>query len=247
GVARAVAGIRRPVVAPLHDTRPTGDVVCELARRIGDPIARALPWPTSREAFEDRWLGLQAAARGTIVEASPRRFLDRLIETGFWAEADDAPPRIVDVELPASWSPPMWDGDPAAFPLALLAYRPLGYAEGSGANQPWLRSLRSRPGLADWTLAASMSPVDAPAGLATGDLVRVTSPYGSIVLPAHVDARIAVGCVAIPTGGGHTAFGRWARGFGANVMDLLSPCVAADSGASLLCATRVRIERAGEA
>ncbi|TMQ15882.1 MAG: hypothetical protein E6J90_13585 [Deltaproteobacteria bacterium] len=243
GLPRAVAGIRRPVVAPLHDTRPTGDVVLELARRIGDPVARALPWPTARDAIEERLLGLHAAARGTIVEASPRGFLDRLTEAGFWAEADDAPLRIAHVELPARWSPPVFDGDPAAFPLVLLAYRPLGYAEGSGANQPWLHALRSRPGLADWTLAASISPHDAPAGLATGDLVRVTSPSGSLVLPAHVDPRLAPGCVAIPTGGGHAALGRWARGVGVNVMELLPARPAPDTGASLLCATRVRVTR----
>ena len=242
GLPRAVAGIRRPVVAPLHDTRATGDVVLELARRIGEPVASALPWATARDAFTDRWLGLHAAARGTIVEANPRVFLERLSDTAFWADAEDAPARAVWLELPDRWSPPHWHGDPAQFPLALLAYRPLGHAEGSGANQPWLRSLRSRPGLGDWTIAATLSPRDAP-GLETGDLVRVTSPSGSLVLPAHIDPRIAPGCVAIPTGGGHTAFGRWARGVGVNVMQLLPAVPAPDSGASLLCATRVRVAR----
>jgi molybdopterin-containing oxidoreductase family iron-sulfur binding subunit len=65
------------------------------------------------------------------------------------------------------------------------------------------------------------------------------------VLPAHVDPRLAPGCVAIPTGGGHQAFGRWARGFGVNAMELLPGRAAPDTGASLLCATRVRVTRAG--
>ena len=246
GLPRAVVGVRRPVVAPLYDTKPTGDVVLALARRLGGAVARAFPWSTADDAFEERLLGLQAAARGTIVESSPRTFLDRLTEAGFWADADDAPPRVVDFAFPASWSPPRWHGDPAQFPLALVAYRPLGYAEGSGANQPWLRSLRSRPGLGDWTLAASLAPCDAPPGIATGDLVRVTSPAGSLVLPAHVDPRMQPGCVAIPTGGGHTALGKWARGFGVNVMELLAATPADDTGASLLCATRVRVTRPEE-
>jgi hypothetical protein len=72
----------------------------------------------------------------------------------------------------------------------------------------------------------------------------VTSAYGSLVLPAHLDARIAAGCVAIPTGGGHTACGRWARGFGVNVMQLVAAVPAVDTGASLLCTTRVRVEAA---
>ena len=235
GLPRAVAGVRRPVVAPLHETRATGDVVIDLAHRLGGAVAAAFPWSSAKAAFEERLLGLHAAQRGTLVEASPRTFLDKLSEVGFWAEADDAPTRPVGVELPTAWAEPAWDGDPARFPLALLAYRPLGYAEGSGANQPWLRGLRSRPGLSDWTLAASVSPHDVP-HVKTGDLVRVTSPHGSLVLKAHVDPRLAPGCVAIPTGGGHDAFGRWARGFGVNVMELLPP------GVSILCATRVRVE-----
>jgi menaquinone reductase, molybdopterin-binding-like subunit len=242
GLPRAVAGVRRPVVTPLHDTRATADVLLELARRLGEPLAGALPWPTAREAFEERWLGLHAAARGTIVEPTARAFLDRLYERAFWADADEPPPRPVEVALPLTWSPPRWFGDPARYPLTLLAYHPLGHAEGTGANQPWLHALRSRPGLEDWTLAASLSPHDAPAGVATGVRIRVTSAYGSLVLPAHVDPRIAPGCVAIPTGGGHSAFGRWARGVGVNVMELLAPVAADDTGASLLCATRVRVE-----
>ena len=244
GLPRAVAGIRRPVVAPLHDTRATADVIIELAHRLGKPIARAFSWPTARDAFEQRWLGLHAAARGTIVEASPRAFLERLYEAGFWADVDDASPRAVEFTFPPTWAPPRWDGEPARFPLALLPYRPLGYAEGSGANQPWLRSLRSRPGLADWTVAASIAPHDAPPGIKDGDLLRVISPYGALVLPAHLDRRMASGCVAIPTGGGHTAFGRWARNVGVNVMELLSATPASDTGASLLCTTRVRVEAA---
>jgi anaerobic selenocysteine-containing dehydrogenase len=242
GSPRAVAGVRRPAVTPLHDTRATGDVVIELAHRLDEAIARAFPWPTSREAFEERWLGLHAASRGTIVEASADAFLDRLYDAGFWADHEDTPPAPVELALPAVWSEPRWDGDPARFPLALVAYHPLGHADGTGANLPWLRNLQTRPGLGAWTFAASLSPDDAPRGIRSGDRIRVVSPYGSLVLPVHLDERIARGCIAIPTGGGHRAGGRWARGFGVNVMELVAPTPAADTGASLSCTTRVRVE-----
>jgi anaerobic selenocysteine-containing dehydrogenase len=240
GAPRAVAGVRRSTVTPLHDTRATADVLLEIARRL--PIAAGFPWHTSRDAFEQRWSGLHDAARGTIVESTPRRFLDRFYATGFWADHEDAPPRPFDLVLPDTWSEPRWDGEEARFPLALLAYHPLGHADGSGASQPWLRNLTGRPGLGAWTFAASLSPRDAPRGTRTGDRIRVTSPHGSITCALHLDPRIAPGCIAIPTGGGHDAYGRWARGFGANVMRLLARAPAADTGASLLCSTRVRVE-----
>lgn len=42
-------------------------------------------------------------------------------------------------------------------------------------------------------------------------------------------------------GSGHDAFGRWAEGFGANVLSLVRPGPVAATGADLTCATRVRI------
>jgi menaquinone reductase, molybdopterin-binding-like subunit len=242
GAPRAVAGIRNPAVTPLYDTRATADVIVELAHRLGDPIAREFPWRSARDAFEQRWLGLHAAARGTIVEPSPKAFLDRFYQTGFWAETEDAPVTNVQITLPTAWSEPRWEGEPARYPLELVAYRPLGHAEGSGANQPWLRNLQARPGHGAWTFAASLSPSDAPTGVRSGDRVRVISPFGSLAIAVHIDPRIAPGCIAIPTGGGHRAFGRWARGFGVNVMELLPGTPAVDTGASLICTTRVRVE-----
>ncbi|HEU0032003.1 MAG TPA: molybdopterin-dependent oxidoreductase [Kofleriaceae bacterium] len=234
---RAVVGVQRPIVAPLHHTRATADVIVELAHRLGDPVAGAFPWPTAREAFAERWLGLRS---GT---ASDSAFLDELYARGFWAAPDDATPTRPQLTLPSRWTEPSWHGDSRAYPLALVAYHPLGHGDGSGANQPWLRTLTSRPGLGAWSCAASISPIDAP-WAHTGNRVRVTSAYGSIVLPVHVDRALAPGCIAIPTGGGHRAYGRWARDFGANVMALLAGAPAIDTGASLLCTTRVRVEAA---
>jgi anaerobic selenocysteine-containing dehydrogenase len=241
GLARSVVGVRVPAVTPLFDTRATGDVIVELAHRIGGSIARSFPWGSAREAIEERLLGLHDVRRGTISARTQRGFLDAIEAAGFWAEADEAPARAVGFELPSAWSAPSWDGDPIDYPLALLAYRPLGYAEGSGANQPWLRMLSPRPGSGEWSFVATISAVDA-AGIEEGDRIRVESPHGAVELPVHIDKRLAPGTVAIPTGGGHRAFGRWARGFGVNVMDLL-PLAPAPSGASMLCSTRVRITR----
>jgi len=216
--------------------------VIELARRLGGSVAEAFPWHTAQEAYEQRWLGLHASERGTIQDTSPRAFLDRFYEAGFWADTKDAPPTRVQVTLPCMWSEPRWDGDATQFPLALVAYHPLGHGDGSDSNQPWLRNLYPRPGLKPWMVAVTMSQQDVPAGVHSGDRVRVISPHGALVLPVHVDPRMTPGCVAIPTGGGHRAGGRWARDVGANVMELLPARPADDTGASQMCTTRVRVE-----
>jgi hypothetical protein len=48
-------------------------------------------------------------------------------------------------------------------------------------------------------------------------------------------------------GGGHDAYGRWAKERGANVMRLLAPGPARRTGANVLSATRVRVVARKEA
>ena len=227
-IDRAIATARVPAVAPLHDTRGSGDVVLEVAARIGEPVAAALPWRTFREASEARL---------------PPEVLGALEADGFWAGPPpaSAPPRVT---LHASWSPPAWHGDPERYPLGLVVYQPPGYAEGSGANLPWLRTLRPGPGERPWSFAARVHPSSA-AGVRDGEAITLESEWGAIAIAARLDERIEPGYVAVPAGAGHRGFGRWAEGFGANVMDLLRPGAAPVSGADLRCATRVRIVRGG--
>jgi len=245
GTGKPVAGIRRPVVDPLHDTRSTGDVLLAIAQQLGGSVASALPWSTFAEAMEVRLAGLFESHRGNIEARGTREFLDRLYADGFWTDQAAEGP-AVRFRFQAGWSEPAWDGDPAAFPLTLVAYRPLGYAEGSGANQPWLRHLRTRAGQRAFAMPATLHPDDA-IGFTDGDEITITSPHGSIALHVQIDHRMRPGTIAVPLGGGHTEMGRWAKGVGANVMELLAPGPAPRSGGNAICTTRVRVARQGGA
>ena len=52
GTGYAGVSLRRPVVEPVHDTRNPGDVLLELAARLGGPLAQALPWPDYQELVD---------------------------------------------------------------------------------------------------------------------------------------------------------------------------------------------------
>lgn len=237
------AGVRRPVVAPLLDTRSTADGILDLARRLGGSVARSMPWASSRDALEARLLGLFEARRGSIVETSKDAFFRRLYEQGFWTDAGAGEPMAPCVTLRTEYADAQWQGDDRTYPLLLLPYRSTGYAEGSGANLPWLRQMRPRPDSPRTAgTLVSVHPDDAP-DLQTGDTIEVTSPFGKIVATARIEPRMVPGCVSIPMGGGHEAFGRWAKGRGANVLTLVAPGPAPKSGADAVCTTRVRIER----
>ena len=237
---RASVTLRVPVVAPLHDTRASGDVIVDVARRLGGTVAAAMPWSSYREATEFRLQGLHASLRGNLMATTTNEFLRELKKVGFWIDDVPPPQPPARVTLHASWTEPTWHGDAGTYPLALLVYRPLGHAEGGGANRPWLRTLRPHPGARAWSFAAHVNPASAP-GVRHGDRIRVDSEWGAIAIEVHLDDRMEPGYIAIPLGAGHTGFGHWAEGFGANVLDLVRPGPAPVTGANLLCATRVRI------
>ncbi len=271
-----VQGVRQPLVEPLHDTRPSADVVLELARQMGGKVAEAFPWPDFRAALFERLSGIHEAQRGSIIEGSVPHFLRALFRRGFWE--DPGSPRQESIRTPSGrfefFSLRLWQGfgeswlresgvgidrelaclphfaDPAKhsspdFPLLLEPYQPGSYAEGSGANLPVLQELVTEPGDRAWQTTAFLHPDTADqAHVAAGDRVRIESPLGSIELPVAVRAGVHPDVVRIAKGGGHTAWGRFALGRGANVMELIPHELDPFVGTPVLQGVNVRIRRA---
>jgi molybdopterin-containing oxidoreductase family iron-sulfur binding subunit len=97
-----------------------------------------------------------------------------------------------------------------------------------------------------WGSWAELNPETAKRlAVRQGYLVRVTSPFGSLEVPVVIFPAIRPDVVAMPIGQGHTSYGRYAKGRGANPLALLAPAVDAITGTSAAGATRVRIESAG--
>jgi len=81
-------GVVQPVVAPLFQTRSTGDVVLDLARRLGEPLAASFPWPAYLDFIQARARGLFDARRGTtFTEAFEQSQVRLFEESGFWIPA----------------------------------------------------------------------------------------------------------------------------------------------------------------
>jgi anaerobic selenocysteine-containing dehydrogenase len=80
-----VWGVVQPVVPPLHATRATGDVLLDLAFRVGGTVASALPWPTMENLVKARGTTLSEIQRGSAFVPGLR--LDELREMearGWW-------------------------------------------------------------------------------------------------------------------------------------------------------------------
>jgi anaerobic selenocysteine-containing dehydrogenase len=72
-------GIGKPVVPPLYDTRQTEDVVLQLAKGLGEPVASALSWENFEEVLFTAAQGLHEAGRGHIVMPSRDERFDAIL------------------------------------------------------------------------------------------------------------------------------------------------------------------------
>jgi anaerobic selenocysteine-containing dehydrogenase len=83
-VGHPILGLRQPVVEPLFDTLPTGEVVLRLARCIGGSMSEAFPWDNYRQAIQERLKGIQQGGTGSVAEASMPKFTRALEKAGGW-------------------------------------------------------------------------------------------------------------------------------------------------------------------
>jgi anaerobic selenocysteine-containing dehydrogenase len=144
---------------------------------------------------------------------------------------------------------PRYEGDIGEFPLVLMPYKSVTHAEGGGANIPVLRQLAGlRKGLRaaeNWQSWVELSARTASRlGIARGDKVWVESPAGKIAARALPSRSIPEDLALMELGLGHTQFGRFAQGKGANPKNLTAASVDPWSGHSPLCNTRVRVTKA---
>jgi len=98
-------GTQHPVVSPMYDTRHVGDVLINLAQRIGGSVARAFPLASYEDELKETLRGVYRSGAGAIVSegvgtmwieylqqrgwqigqyASFDEFWDRLVKQGGW-------------------------------------------------------------------------------------------------------------------------------------------------------------------
>jgi anaerobic selenocysteine-containing dehydrogenase/Fe-S-cluster-containing dehydrogenase component len=232
-----VYSLMQPVMEPVFNTRPAGDVLLQTAKKVGGPLARftALSYQAH---LQTRWQALASERRQGDAAAFWQAAVQR---GGFFVEA--APPAAVTLAAGASrvsYTKPKFDGDGD---LVFLPYPHSYLYDGRGANKPWLLENADPVTKITWHSWVEISPeIAQKRGFQDGDIVRVTSPHGVIEAPVYVYPGVDSEVVAMPLGFGHTEYGAYAKGRGANALDLL----AAPAGDFFpYLSTRVSIERTG--
>jgi anaerobic selenocysteine-containing dehydrogenase len=241
---RPVISSQQPVVSPLYDTQATSDVFLALADSLGGPVKQALPWKNTVD-FMKAVTGTLAGQLAPYSTSNPDEVWANFRQYGGWWPPIAAPklPESAPA-LPASLQIPgaAFEGDNSEYPYILAPYPSVSLSDGRGANQPWLQETPDPMVTGSWATWVEISPETAAVlGVKHDDLIKVISPASEIVAIVYVYPAIRSDVVAIPLGQGHSSYGRYAAGQGANALGILSK-LTDEGGNWAMSATRVRLE-----
>ncbi|MGQ9857224.1 MAG: 4Fe-4S dicluster domain-containing protein [Thermodesulfobacteriota bacterium] len=200
----AIRGIIQPVMGSLWETRPLGDTLLSLGRRI---LGTKPPWQDSFYDFlRENWRGIKE--RKAPLGDFQQWWVDTVGRGGTWDE-----PKIEGTisHLPV-WEPPgSWEEAVGGDDLELIVYPTIQFLDGRGANRPWLQELPDPITQITWGSWVEVEEAAAHGmGIRKDDVVRLVNPKATLELPAYPTKGIAPGTLAIPMGQGHWAMGRYA-------------------------------------
>jgi molybdopterin-containing oxidoreductase family iron-sulfur binding subunit len=211
-----VYNLMQPVMEPVFNTMPAGEMLLKTAQKVAGPLAR-FNAPTYEAHLQSRWQAL-ASSRGEKDFA------------GFWHEAVrrggvyGSAPSTTEVALaPGAMQPkytrPAFEGNGE---FVLLPYPHSLLYDGRGANKPWLLENADPVTKITWHSWVEVNPDTAQKlDVRDGEILRLTSPHGSIEAPVFIYAGVRPDVIAVPLGLGHTEYGSYAKGRGVNALDLL--------------------------
>lgn len=240
GPGYPVVALQQPVVDPFVDSRPFVDLMISAAKAAG----ANLRWANNEAAVRDMVASLQKAGGGNVSATDPNEYFVTVQGQGGWwntsAPAPRAPTAPKTVPKPAD---PQFAGDTGAKTYNLLPYPTNSLGYGQYSNLPWLQALPEPISTGVWTSWVELNPATGKdIGVATGDVVKLTSPAGSIELPVYINPAASPDVALVPYGQGHELFSRYAEKRGQNVVALIALQVDSETGALASSATRVKIE-----
>jgi anaerobic selenocysteine-containing dehydrogenase len=226
----------RAFVKPLYNTRATEEVLVELAAKLD----RKIMGYSSVEAFRD-FFQTQNLISDDITEEEFVSLAER--SGGSWKELSTEAVREDPSFLPDLRSTKKTELD-SKYPYRFQVYPSVQFGFGSDSHLPWLQQLPDPTSSSMWGLPLEIDPVLAKRlRVVNGDAVRVTSTSGSIEAIIYIHPAALPGVVSMAAGQGHTEFGRYASGKGANPLLLLDASREARTGVPALGATFVMVEK----
>ncbi len=245
GTPQPVLAGAQPVVSPMYDTRSTVDVLIAAAGLAGGAAAQALPFADEVEFIQSKLMDLIPETGGSFTAPDINFFAAYFQQHGGWWQKDAAlinpdPAKALGSALTASQTKFANEGDFFFYPFVSPT---LGT---EGANIPWLQELADPTTTVTWNTWVEINPQTAKKlGIDDDDVVRVISPAGTVEASVYKYPGIRPDTIAMPFGQGHTAYGRFAEGRGANPNDLMSATFN-EAGDLAFAGMKVKIEKTGK-
>ncbi|HTC23985.1 MAG TPA: molybdopterin-dependent oxidoreductase [Gemmatimonadales bacterium] len=210
-----VVGLMQPVMEPLYPTMATGDVLLKTAQKMGGPMAKFAA-PSYEAHLKARWAELAKSQGQADAE-------------GFWRAAlqhggvyTDRPAAEVKpaAGAVAAYTAPAFDGAGEFF---FAPHASSFLYDGRGTNKPWLLENPDPVTKITWHSWVEVHPETAARlDVRNGEILRLTSPQGSIEAPVYIYPGLHPEVLSVPLGFGHTEYGSYAKGRGVNALDLLA-------------------------
>lgn len=144
------------------------------------------------------------------------------------------------------YEPTAFVGDEAEYPFLLnvITLMSLG-PRSEAANMPTLQEISGMTVGETWDSWLEMNPQSAAKlGLQQDDWVNIESPFGRIRTRVKLVPGLRPDVVNMPFNQGHTAVGRYAKGRGANGLEIMNPASEPLTGLASFTNTRVKVTRA---
>lgn len=237
GTGYAGISLRRPVVETLHDTRDPGDVLLDLAQRLGAPVANAFPWASYKDLIAERlskfdrekleangnwselvyfnaepgspaWSDVVGRDRLNAPKDGRFDFFSRELYALLASDSDQA--CLPHFEIPATLMDSTTDS--IEYPFLLVTQPLITQSSQWQGIVPTLQESYGLQGYVKWDSWVEIGQKAAEAlGLENGERVWVESPLGREQAVVRIYAGIWPNAVFLPPGMGHHTFVRWGR------------------------------------
>ncbi|HJU12777.1 MAG TPA: molybdopterin dinucleotide binding domain-containing protein, partial [Candidatus Binataceae bacterium] len=213
-VRTSIRTLGQPVMQPVFNSHSLGDILLDTARMAGGTPR----WPDIRAAVEDHWSSL--ASHESNHPSFAQFWDDARRNGGFFTKIQPTPVQLSRTVFQQPMQIPSSDEKATT----LVAYPHVFFYDGRGADKPWLQENPEPVSQLVWDSWVEIHPDTAKAlEIHDDDLVEIKSSHGAIELPAKLDHGVQAQTIAVPLGQGHSSFGRYATGRGANPWPILPP------------------------
>jgi len=244
----------QPVVAPLYDTLPLGDIFLRLAPELGDAVSDQFPQEDFESYLKEHWeeqFFISGLEEGLGFGINFQPYWNRLLQQG--GRWDDKPGQPLAISRPdlkkisKILSGVKKDKRETTDKFKLLLYPSINLYDGRGANQPWLQEAPDPMTTITWGAWIEIHPDTAKKmSIEEGDMLQVSTSGGTIEAPAYPTLGIRPDSLAMPIGQGHSDYGRYAKGRGANPLSLLPLGLDPETASLAWASVSVSIKKMGQ-